>query len=121
MSNTKALVIACAALAAGSAFAQYSGAALQRDIQSTDREKNVAAIYFISGVVDQTTMISNTLSFTSESYDKTLFFCIPETVKLIDIYAVVKARMEKPLIALSEPAVTHVTRAVRDFWPCKKP
>ena len=116
----KRLLAASLAVIASSAFGQYSGAALQRDIQSSDREKNIAAIYFISGVVDQTTMISNTLSFTSSSFDKTLFFCIPETVKLIDIYAVVKTRMESPTIALSEPAVTHVTRAVRDFWPCKK-
>ncbi len=105
----------------GSAIAQYSGVELQRHMRSTNREQNIAAMYFIGGVVDTNSMVYNVQAFTLKEWDRTLFFCIPETIKLGDIYAVVKSRMDRPIVALTEPASTHVSRILREVWPCQNP
>jgi hypothetical protein len=114
-------LLACAlSVTSAATLAQYTGAQFQRDIVSADRERQVAAAYFVGGVVDQTQLIANVLQLTgSGAYDKSLFFCIPSSAKLGDVIAIVKSRMSNPSIALSESAATHVTRAVRDVWPCR--
>ena len=102
----------------GQAEAQYSGAELQRDILSAKREQQIAALYYVGGVIDQTAMTYNYLKLTSAQVDRTAFFCLPPTAKLGDVFAVVKRRMESPELKLSEPAVTHVVQAARAVWPC---
>jgi hypothetical protein len=109
------LVFAC-----GSATAQYSGTELQRDILSSKREQQIAALYYVGGVIDQTAMIYNFLKLTGVQIDRTVFFCLPATAKLGDVFAVVKRRMESPDIKLSEPAVTHIMQAARAVWPCRE-
>lgn len=106
------------AFVSGNAVAQYSGAELRRDILSEKREQQIAALYYVSGVIDQTSMTYNFLKLSGARFDRSAFFCLPETAKLGDVFAIVRRRMESPEVKLSEPAVTHIMRAVKAAWPC---
>lgn len=102
------------------AMAQYTGADLQRDILSQKREQQMATLYYVGGVIDQTAMTYNFLKLASAPVDRTIFFCIPASAKLGDVFAVIKRRMEFPEIKLTEPAVTHIMQAARSVWPCRE-
>jgi hypothetical protein len=101
------------------AEAQYLGTDFLADMQSSDQRRKAIAIGYINGVTDNMALMRNYTKFAVPEVDQGIFFCPPPSVKIGDIFSLVRQDMMKPSADLSQPAPTLIMITGRRVWPCK--